>query len=33
VELWRRTLELNPAHAIAATNLELVQRTLTDAEE
>jgi tetratricopeptide (TPR) repeat protein len=33
VLLWGRALELNPAHAIAATNLELVQRTLTGSQE
>jgi tetratricopeptide (TPR) repeat protein len=30
VELWGRAIELNPGNAIAATNLELVQRTLTN---
>jgi tetratricopeptide (TPR) repeat protein len=28
VEQWRRTLELNPGHAVARTNLELVERVL-----
>jgi tetratricopeptide (TPR) repeat protein len=33
VRLWARAIELNPDNAIAATNLELVQRTLTDPQE
>lgn len=28
VELWRRALELNPAHHVARTNLELIEHTL-----
>lgn len=31
VRLWRRALDLNPGNTIAATNLELVQPTLTTA--